>query len=110
MHDDKLHEAQIAYDAEGGNPDLANWLIDVSAFIEPGSESEWDEDNSIDVRLRYFDGSFYAYSGDSSYDQDHRGHWGCSSVSANLEHDEALGIAEDLFEQVLDSIAESTGD
>ena len=65
------------------------------------------DEGGIDVRLRYHDGQFSLLSGDSSYDQDHHGHWGCSSVTDDMDADTLSGIAIDLHDQVLDDLIES---
>jgi len=41
------------------------------------SELEIEE---IEVRLQLFDGSYQVWTGDSSYDTDHRGYWGSGSI------------------------------
>lgn len=107
-----LAQAEADFKSEGGLDELVEYLQRVSLeidtaqtpadFIEPG----WD-DPTIDVRLRYFDRSWYMYSGDSSYDVDHRGHWGASFVWAKVTRDECRDLAVDLLDQVLDSLAES---
>jgi hypothetical protein len=44
--------------------------------------------------------------GDASYDQDHRGYWGASSVPGPGEHFDAKDIARDLIEQAKDHHAQ----
>lgn len=71
---------------------------DVRKHSEPG------ETPSIDVRLQVErDGAWDVHSGDASYDVDHRGWWGASSVTG--PRDDILGIARDMIEQVADSAA-----
>ena len=51
-----------------------------------------------DVRLQvYEDGSWSIRTGSSDYDQDHRGHWGASSLSYDREN--LRDLARDLLEQ-----------
>jgi hypothetical protein len=64
-----------------------------------------DEDcecQSVDVRLQVHDGTWAIHAGDASYDQDHRGFWGASSVSANTDGDDLTSILEDLVDQALE--------
>ncbi len=61
---------------------------------------------SIDVRLRYFQGCMYFYTGDSSYDQDHRGFWGSSSVGPHTDLATCSNIANDLLDQVLENMSQ----
>ena len=72
------------------------------ADITPPGETE----PTGDVRLQYHAGEFYVRTGDSSFDQDGRGHWGASSVSPDLSEAAAREIAADLLGQVLDSVAQ----
>lgn len=53
-----------------------------------------------DVRLQvYEDGSWAVRSGDASYDQDHRGYIGASSVPGHDRKFDARAIARDLLDQ-----------
>jgi hypothetical protein len=97
------------FDAEGGVTALAGTLMhlsqtvaiyDPAALIEPGCDEP-----TIDCRLRYHDGRWFFYTGDSSYDQDHRGHWGASCVGADLTEEDARELAANLLNQVLESLA-----
>ena len=60
----------------------------------------------LDVRLRVHDGSFGILTGDSSYDQDHRGFWGSSSLAVDSDLED---VADDLVEQALDDQAQDEG-
>ena len=66
--------------------------------------SECERDAYVDVRLRVHKDEWAVLSGDSSYDQDHRGCWGASSV--DCETDPGF-VADDLISQVLDMHADS---
>jgi hypothetical protein len=58
-----------------------------------------------DVRLRVYKGNWYLYSGDSSYDQDHRGFWGSSTLFYE-DTEEFLSItANTLIDEVLEAYA-----
>lgn len=64
----------------------------------PGTDSP-----SIDIRLQvYSDGEWAFHSGDQSFDQDHRGYWGASSVGP--EDDDAT--CEDIAKGLIDQVAE----
>ncbi len=63
-----------------------------------------DEGNpSGDIRLQVSDDGWAVHTGDSSYDQDHRGFWGASSVEPNQS--DCRSIARDLLEQAKDDYA-----
>jgi hypothetical protein len=53
------------------------------------------------------DGSWGIHTGDASYDLDHRGHWGASSLSRRSNCTE---VARDLIEQARESYAMSASD
>jgi hypothetical protein len=76
------------------------------ADYEDGGRTVDEEGCECDVRLQLHSLDSYAVRfGDSSYDQDHRGYWGASSVN-NADTDEDLAsTAEDLLEQALDDAA-----
>ena len=101
--------AKSDFVADGGYDALAADLVVLSSQIEDYDPDDLtgygDDEPSIDCRLRYHDGSWSLLSGDASYDQDHRGHWGASSVGPNLSADDARDIVKDLVEQILDSVA-----
>lgn len=61
--------------------------------------------SDTDVRLRIFNDDWYFYTGDSSYDQDHRGYWGASSVTLSDTYDTLRETAKDLIDQVLEDEA-----
>ena len=86
---------------------LAEWLKQISRQVEPCMADDPDSEPSIDVRLRYHEDAFSTYTGDSSFDQDHRGFWGDYSVGPDLEIDDAFDIAEDLLDQVIESASQS---
>lgn len=62
---------------------------------------------SIDVRAQYVDGEGWTFhSGDASYDQDHRGAWGASSVAADDDDDALALTAHALLAEACDAHAE----
>lgn len=72
----------------------------IQTFIDP-TEAE-----DCDVRLRYYEGYFELLWGDVSFDTDHRGVCGASSVTLDMEEAELEGVADDLIEQVEDELAQ----
>ena len=60
------------------------------------------DDPAIDVRLQWHDGKWSVLTGDSSYDQDHRGYWGTSSITLDTKSEE---LANDLIDQVEEHLA-----
>lgn len=63
---------------------------------------------SIDVLLQVLeDGTWALRTGDSQYDQDHRGFWGASSVAPDDDEVALINTARDLFEQVLEDVAQT---
>ena len=64
-----------------------------------------ESDDYIDVRLRLqADGSFTVLYGDPSYDTDHRGFWGSSSIAVDTDLE---ALAHDLLDQALDDQSQS---
>ena len=68
------------------------------------SSRQDDDDVSLAVRLQVLGTGWRLWEGDSSYDTDHRGHWGVSALPLREEPD-FDDLAEDLLDQVEDSIA-----
>lgn len=59
----------------------------------------------IDVRLQVLeDGRWAVHSGDASYDLDHHGYWGASSISYGRQN--LADLARDLIEQCRDDYAQ----
>lgn len=65
---------------------------------------KWKEDET-DVRLRVHDGESQLAIGDASFDTDHRGYIGASSVSADASTAALEDIARNLREQVAEAWA-----
>lgn len=102
-----LSKVERDFKDAGGIRALAQDLVSVSSGVEPDMIAGGCDEPRIDVRIQYHDGTFTLRTGDASYDQDHRGCWGCSSVGEELSLDDAKGIAMDLLDQVLDDVAVS---
>lgn len=59
-------------------------------------------EETCEIRLQvYENGNWAIRSGDSSYDLDHRGFWGASSISPSDNAESLKETAENLLEQVL---------
>jgi len=64
--------------------------------------------DETDVRLQVMpDESWDVHYGDASYDQDHRGYWGASSIAATNDRSDLVSIAESLLEQSKDAAVEA---
>lgn len=51
-----------------------------------------------DCRLQVVDGGWYLHTGDSSYDQDHRGTWSCGSIERGITRRAARELAHELID------------
>lgn len=77
--------------------DVANSLVRIQAQI----------DSECDVRLQvYEDGQWAVRWGDSSYDQDHRGYCGASSIEPTSTFEDLIQVAKDLISQAEDHEAQ----
>ncbi len=91
--------------------ELFSELLGVRRYLNGFSLDEIPEDSGIDVRLNVQvaeDCESYSWSldtGDSSYDQDHRGFWGSSTVVWDDDEVTLVRAARDLVEQVLEHCA-----
>lgn len=99
-------KAQKSIDDAGGKTALIKSLKLVSGECEQVIMDTGDDEICIEVRLQVHGAISTLLTGDPSYDQDHRGLWGSSMVGQCLTHDEAVDIADDLIDQVLDQEAE----
>ena len=70
-----------------------------------------DCEDECDVRLQvYPDGNWSLHFGDASYDQDHRGYWGASSVPGGGRRFNSTEMARDLIDQAREQRATSGDD
>ena len=63
------------------------------------------DDGACDVRLQVhgWAGPDWAiHVGDSSYDQDHRGHWGNTGLAFDYTIEQVIGVASELVDQAID--------
>lgn len=78
---------------------------------DPEDIADEEGNPSGDIRLQVLsNGAWSVHTGDSQYDQDHRGAWGASSVSPNATDEECQEIAEDLLGQVEEDEGEDEED
>jgi hypothetical protein len=90
--------------------DVAGILRDTHADLVAATDSgdELGEDGQVDVRLQvYPDGAWQVHTGDASYDTDHRGFWGSTSIPTTRERWSSYDVARDLIEQCRDDHAQS---
>jgi hypothetical protein len=90
-------------------PSIKDVANDLSLINRESVDNDSDEEAyGIDVRLQVTsDGSWFIHFGDASYDTDHRGYWGDSSVPGNGERFDAKAVARDLVDQVKEQMAAS---
>ena len=82
--------------------DVANALRDVNRDLDP---RDFPDDEWCDVRLQvYPNGDWAIRVGDSSYDLDHRGYWGCGSLNGRRFN--SADMARDLIEQAKEQKAD----
>lgn len=65
-----------------------------------------DEGDCIDVRLQVMQSGWTMWTGDNSYDTDHRGVWGASSVSGSDTRRTLIATANELLDQAYTQAAE----
>ncbi len=66
--------------------------------LTESGKNDPDEFSGSDVRLQVQGGSWQLHFGDSQYDQDHRGSWGCSSVPWGCTWQQARETARELLD------------
>lgn len=81
---------------------LVDTLEGIRDFLKVNKEflSEDKEDLFSDIRLRYFQGIFEIFWGDSSFDTDHRGSWGCGTITPYLTRLELEELLNSLYLEV----------
>lgn len=83
---------------------IASTLKDIQRELDPADTED------CDVRLQvYPNGQWAVRWGLSDYDQDHRGFWGCSSVSPTDSNLMLRVVTKQLLEQVKNAYAEERG-
>ena len=72
------------------------------ATYDPADITEYGSDEpGGDIRLQVHNG-WMVHTGDSQYDQDHRGYWGSGWVPAGCTQAQARDIARELVEEAAD--------
>ena len=83
-------------------PSVEDVATDLRAINEQELEPD-DAEEGIDVRLQVIsDEEAYVHSGDAQYDQDHSGYWGAATVPGGGRPFDAVEVAQDLIDQVLE--------
>ncbi len=94
--------------------DVASDLIIINrgiGYIDPADAEFGCDENLCDVRLQvHKDCGWTIHTGDSSYDQDHRGYWGSSFLpgcnrNGRPKRFDSVDIARDLIEQCKEQFA-----
>lgn len=87
--------------------DMAHDVAGALKVERAGLDAEIPE---TDVRLQCSDGRFEwsLHTGDSSFDQDHRGHWGASSLAHDDDAEALSRLAFELIDQASDAYAEAS--
>lgn len=68
--------------------------------------SDTGDSDYLDVRLQLSaNGSFDVHTGDPSYDTDHRGFWGASTLSRDADDLELQDVALELVEEAIEDAA-----
>lgn len=94
--------------------DLADCVYSHGAYLKRNFDpadladpSDSDSTPGSDVRLQVHAGSWSFHTGDSCYDQDHRGAWGAGFCPLGVTRKEAREIARDLIDQARSDYDES---
>lgn len=84
---------------------VASELRHVKTYCHCEEPVQGDDDSGwADVRLQVMESGWSVHSGDSSYDQDHRGYWGTSSLDRRSN---CRDVARDLIEEAKNHYAET---
>lgn len=93
--------------------ELSTRLQEITLYYDEDMREEEEpsdeEEAFMDVRLQVF-GGWQIHTGDSSYDQDHRGYWGsgyirCVPDVRNMTEEEADELAEELIDMAKEAFA-----
>lgn len=85
---------------------VAARLREIRNYSTQPARDEYDTDGHCDIRLQVYESGEWAVRwGDPSYDQDHRGYWGGSSVAHEDTDAELLDVALDLIDQAQEDCA-----
>lgn len=85
-------------------PSIASVAAELRAVNATLDAADFPDDESCDIRLQvYPDGDWAIRVGDSSYDLDHRGYWGCGSLDGRRF--DSADLARDLLDQAREQYA-----
>ena len=90
---------------------MVSYLEAVVADFGPeefGEDDEWGLDIRLQISKSDYGSEWSIHTGSSDYDQDHRGFWGCSSISGEESTDDIIEIVEDLIEQAEEEYEQET--
>lgn len=88
--------------------DIFTQLVAIQAEVKAWKDPEVVEtDVRLQVRVAAGEASWEVHSGDASFDQDHRGYWGASSVNIAEGYKLLRECARDLQSQSIDDWATS---
>lgn len=79
--------------------DLTQELKSIQDFVKNNNDEEW-----IDLRLRFFENEYSLLWGDPSMDTDHRGFWGFSSIHIDSELGDLTMAIEDMVREIDDQL------
>ena len=88
--------------------ELVESLIHVRNGLEdPEPDCDDDDMPGIDVRIQCEPGKgWQLHTGDSQYDQSHKGYWGASSISKDMDDDTIRSIASEMIDQAREMAAQ----
>jgi hypothetical protein len=96
--------AETHIDRESLIQKLIDYRNDLRKF--PREDISDEEGNAYgDCRLQVHGGTWTLWTGDSSYDTDHRGYWGANSVSPDDDKATLEAVADDLLDECADDFA-----
>lgn len=89
--------------------ELHDYAADLATY-DPADITEYGcDDAGGDVRLQVRGGGWSVHTGDSQYDQDHRGAWGCGWIRAGASMRESRETARELIDEAADCAAGMEG-
>lgn len=94
----------------GGLAALKTDILRLASEVDPEEHRDPHDPDSqpaIPIRLRYYEPiGFYVNTGDSSYDQDHRGCCSANEAWLGMTEEEAEEVARRMLDEILEQAAE----
>ena len=81
-----------------------DWSKDLISEIKNLVDNWVLEEDTLDVRLRVSEEGEEILLGDPQYDQDHRGHWGYSTICPEMTDEDINEVLTEMQDQVIESI------